>query len=127
MSAHGQPIADIVGAGAAICSTSSFVPQLIKILRERKAEAVSMRMYLLTVSAFVLWTAYGVMLGSWPLLASNLISLGLSAAILVLTLVYQRRRAPERPGAPRQAGSPPAPPPPSAQAPDDAAAPRPDP
>jgi MtN3 and saliva related transmembrane protein len=100
MNAPGQLIVDIVGTGAAICSITSFVPQLIKILRERKAEAVSMRMYLLTVSAFTLWTVYGVMLSSWPLVASNVVSLGLSAAILVLTLVYQHRSPVERPGAP---------------------------
>jgi MtN3 and saliva related transmembrane protein len=100
MNAPDQLIVNIVGAGAAICSVTSFVPQLIKILREREAEAVSMRMYLLTVSAFTLWTAYGVMLGSWPLVASNVVSLGLSAAILVLTLVYQRRSPAERPDAP---------------------------
>jgi|HubBroStandDraft_1064217.scaffolds.fasta_scaffold14370_6 MtN3 and saliva related transmembrane protein len=78
------------GVGAMICSTSSFVPQLVKLVRERTAEAVSMRMYLLTVAAFTLWTAYGFFLGSVPLIASNLISLGLSATILVLTLRYSR-------------------------------------
>jgi MtN3 and saliva related transmembrane protein len=79
-----------IGVIAMICSTSSFVPQLIKLMRERTAEAVSIRMYLLTVAAFALWTAYGWLLSSVPLIASNLISLGLSAAILVLKLRYSR-------------------------------------
>jgi MtN3 and saliva related transmembrane protein len=90
-----------VGAGAALCSIASFIPQLAKLIRERTAEAVSTRMFALTVTAFSLWAVYGLMLGSWPLVAANLISLGLSGAILLLTLRLRGRdAAPSRP-APR--------------------------
>jgi MtN3 and saliva related transmembrane protein len=92
-----------IGAGAALCSVTSFVPQLLKIWREKASEDVSLSMYLLTVTAFSLWSAYGLMLKSWPLLAANLVSLGLSSAILVLQLRYRGRKgrsraAPARPG-----------------------------
>ena len=63
---------------------------------ERTAEAVSARMFMLTVAAFALWSGYGLMLRSWPLLASNLISLALAAAILLLKLRF-RGRAPSAP------------------------------
>ena len=87
-----QALVEAVGAGAAVASTSSFIPQLIKLLRERQAEAVSVRMYLLTVTAFALWLTYGLMLHSVPLAVSNAVSLALSAAILVLKLRYRDRR-----------------------------------
>jgi MtN3 and saliva related transmembrane protein len=77
-----------VGVAAALCSMGSFLPQVVKIWRERDASAVSLRMYVVTVAGFSLWTLYGVLLGSWPLVGSNLISLGLSAAILVLKLKF---------------------------------------
>jgi MtN3 and saliva related transmembrane protein len=77
-----------VGVGAALCSMGSFLPQVIKIWRERDASAVSLRMYVVTVTGFSLWTLYGFLLGSWPLIGSNLVSLGLSAAILVLKLKF---------------------------------------
>ncbi len=48
-------------------------------------------MFVLTVAAFSLWSAYGLMLRSWPLAASNLISLALSAAIRSLKLKYRDR------------------------------------
>jgi len=86
-----QIIVDLIGAGAAVCSTTSFVPQLIKLVREKTAEAVSAPMFVLTVAAFSLWSGYGLMLHSWPLLISNLISLGLSAAILLLKLRFRGR------------------------------------
>jgi MtN3 and saliva related transmembrane protein len=86
-----QIMIEAVGAGAAVCSTTSFLPQLVKLAREKTAEAVSTRMFILTVAAFALWSLYGLMLHSWPLLISNLISLGLSAAILLLKLRYRDR------------------------------------
>lgn len=82
--------ADLVGTGAALCSMASFTPQIVKIVRERDASAVSLRMYAVTVTGFVLWTAYGLMTGSWPVAASNIVCLVLSATILVLKWRFSR-------------------------------------
>lgn len=77
-------LADIVGTVAALCSMTSFGPQIVKIWKERDASSVSLRMYLVTVTGFVLWTAYGVLIGSWPVIASNLVCLAMSGAVLAL-------------------------------------------
>jgi len=82
-------LADAIGAAAAVCSTTSFAPQLLKIWRDKQSGEVSVRMYLLTVGAFTLWSVYGLLLGSWPLLAANLVSLALASAILALQLRYR--------------------------------------
>lgn len=76
--------ADIVGTAAALCSMASFIPQIVKIVRERDASSVSLRMYAVTVTGFSLWIAYGALIESWPVAASNAVCLGLSGAILVL-------------------------------------------
>lgn len=75
---------NVVGTGAALCSMTSFTPQIFKIWREKDASAVSLRMFALTVTGFVLWTTYGVLLGSWPITLSNAVCLALSAVILGL-------------------------------------------
>jgi MtN3 and saliva related transmembrane protein len=82
--------ADLIGAGAALCSMTSFVPQIAKIVRERDAESVSLRMYAVTVTGFALWTAYGAMIGGWPLVAANTVCLILSATILILKWRFSR-------------------------------------
>ncbi|MGF9761181.1 SemiSWEET transporter [Microvirga sp. 0TCS3.31] len=81
---------------AGILSTSSFVPQVLKAWRERDTAAISKRMYLVTVAAFILWTAYGFLIGAMPLIVFNLLSLGLSGTILVLKIRNDRQegRAP---------------------------------
>lgn len=83
-----QLFVNAVGTAAALCSMASFVPQVLKIIKERDASSVSLRMYLVTVTGFALWLTYGVMLKSWPLIASNAVSLALSSAILALKLRY---------------------------------------
>ncbi|RZJ38051.1 MAG: PQ-loop repeat-containing protein, partial [Brevundimonas sp.] len=47
-------IANIVGTGAALCSITSFAPQMIKIWKEKDASAISLKTYSLTVTCFVL-------------------------------------------------------------------------
>jgi len=79
-------VATLIGVAAALCSMASFAPQALKILRERDASGVSLRMYSITVVGFSLWSAYGVLLKSWPLVGSNLVCLALSGLILVLKL-----------------------------------------
>lgn len=77
-----------VGVGAAVCSMASFAPQLVKIWREKDASSVSLQMYLVTVAGFILWTAYGVLISKWPIVASNAVCLAMSAAVLALKLRY---------------------------------------
>ena len=94
-------IAALVGTLAGICSTSSFIPQVIKVWREGDTEAISKKMYLVTVTAFSLWIIYGLMIGSMPIIVFNIASLALSATILAIKLrnVRQARAAAEPPAA----------------------------
>ena len=79
-----------IGSAAAVCSAASFIPQIIKMVKEKNAKAVSLRMYAVTVTGFTLWLAYGFALRSWPLVVSNGVSLTLSAIILILKLRYRQ-------------------------------------
>lgn len=78
----------VVGVLAALCSVGSFLPQAVKIWRERDASAVSLQMYLVTAAGFALWIAYGLLLKSWPLIVSNAASLLISSSILGLKIRF---------------------------------------
>ena len=82
----------IVGALATICSTTSFVPQAWKVVRTRDTSAISKRMYAITVAGFSLWLAYGLLLGQWPLIATNGVRLVLSAFILLMKVMPRPRK-----------------------------------
>jgi MtN3 and saliva related transmembrane protein len=85
-----MPFVTIIGTIAAICSTVSFAPQAWQVIRTRKTHDISAGMYLLTVSAFAAWLAYGILLAQWPMIAANGICLALSGFILMMKLLPQR-------------------------------------
>ena len=83
-------IVNAVGTLAALCSMTSFVPQIAKIVRERDASSVSLRMYAVTVTGFTLWIIYGILIRGWPLVGANTVCLILSATILGLKWRFSR-------------------------------------
>ena len=82
----------MIGSLATAASTASFAPQAWKIIKSRETKDISTGMYALTVAAFALWTAYGVLLWQWPLMVTNSICLMLSAFILLMKLLPRRER-----------------------------------
>ncbi len=49
-------------------------------------------MYILTVSGFTLWTAYGILKGAWPIIVPNAICLAFATFILVMKLLPRREK-----------------------------------
>jgi MtN3 and saliva related transmembrane protein len=86
-------LATLIGTIAGICSCTSFVPQVLKVWRGGETEAISLRMYVVTVTAFCLWVTYGVLIGSIPVIFFNALSLALAATILVFKIRNVRRAA----------------------------------
>ena len=82
--------ANVVGSAAALCSITSFAPQMIKIWKSRDASAVSLKTYSLTVTCFALWVVYGVMTGAWPVTIANVLALLMSAGVLAMKWRFSR-------------------------------------
>jgi MtN3 and saliva related transmembrane protein len=79
-------MADALGYLAAMASMASFVPQAWKVIKTSHTKDISVGMYLLTVAAFALWLAFGILQHQWPLVMSNSVCLALSLFILAMTL-----------------------------------------
>lgn len=77
---------DTIGYLAATLTTASFVPQVWHSLRSRNFAGLSLRMYAMFCTGVALWLAYGLMLGQWPIVIANALTLALSGAILLLAL-----------------------------------------
>ena len=82
--------ANVVGTAAALCSITSFVPQIIKIWTERDASAVSLKTYSLTVTCFVLWVGYGVLTTAWPIVVANTCALVMAGGVLGMKWRFSR-------------------------------------
>jgi MtN3 and saliva related transmembrane protein len=75
-----------VGYAAATLTTVSFLPQAVRTIRTRETHAISLWMYLLFTVGIACWFGYGIVLHSWPMIASNAITFVLAATILALKL-----------------------------------------
>ena len=84
-------LVNAVGTLAALCSIASFAPQVLKIARDRDASAVSLRTYILTCTAFTLWTVYGVLEGAWPIIVANTLAGLMAASVLVMKWRFRDR------------------------------------
>lgn len=83
-------LTDLVGTAAACLTTLSFLPQAWHSFKSRDVSGVSLGMYIVFTMGVALWLAYGVMLGAWPIVIANVITLILSLAILGMKLIYGR-------------------------------------
>lgn len=76
------------GYVAAVLTTLAFVPQALKTIRNKDARSISLGMYGVFTVGVCFWLAYGITLGSWPMILSNVVTLALAATILALKLRY---------------------------------------
>ena len=75
-----------LGMVAGLCTSFSFVPQVIKAWREGDTEALSKRMYLASLAAYGLWIVHGLMIASIPVIVFNGLNLVFAGTILGLKL-----------------------------------------
>jgi MtN3 and saliva related transmembrane protein len=85
------PPVEALGFAAATCTTVAFIPQLARVIRLRSAHDISLPTFLLFSIGVLLWLIYGLCIRSMPVIASNVVTLGISVSILVLKLRYDRR------------------------------------
>ncbi len=82
----------IIGVIAAICTTSGFIPQIIKGIRTKKLEDISPVMYFLLLLGLSLWLVYGIHLKDMIIIGANGTAILFSIAILILRYKYMRQK-----------------------------------
>lgn len=75
---------EILGLVAAGLTTVSFVPQLLRIIRTKNVEGISLAMYLVFFAGVLMWLTYGVLINSLAVTVANAVTALLVLAILVL-------------------------------------------
>ena len=80
-----------IGIVAGICTAVSLLPQLIKIVREKKAEAISGFMLFILLGGLALWIWYGIMKDDYPIIITNSFSFIINSLIIIFTLKYKRK------------------------------------
>ena len=80
---------EIIGLIAAVLTTASFVPQVLKTWKSKSAENLSLTMYLAMFIGIVLWFIYGYNINSISIMFANGISGFLVSIILFFKFRYK--------------------------------------
>jgi len=77
---------ETTGALAAVLTTLCWVPQAMKILRDRETRAISLPATTLSAAGVLLWLVYGLAIADAPLIGSSAATLALTGAVLALKI-----------------------------------------
>ena len=80
----------IIGLAAGICTATSLLPQVVKTIKEKKAEDVSLVMLLVLMAGIILWIVYGIKKNDLPITATNSFSLLVNIFMVILRVKYHR-------------------------------------
>ena len=92
----GWNVESVVGFVAGIFTAFSLVPQLVKMLKEKKYDGISPVMLAVLMIGLGLWIAYGILKNDWPIIATNAFSFLVNFVMLTLRLVNGKSATPQR-------------------------------
>lgn len=82
-------IFELLGYLAAILTTISFFPQVVKIYKTKETKSISLSMYIVLIIGILLWLIYGIYLKSMPMILANAVTLVLLIYILIMKIKYK--------------------------------------
>lgn len=81
----------IIGICASIFTATSLIPQLVKLLKEKKAENVSLGMLAVLFIGLGFWVYYGVLKADWIIIISNSFSFIVNIFLAGFAIKYKNK------------------------------------
>jgi MtN3 and saliva related transmembrane protein len=81
----------IIGILASTFTSLALLPQLIKLIRERKAEDISLIMLTVLFIGLGFWIYYGILIEDWIVIIANTIALLINLITGILATMYSKR------------------------------------
>jgi MtN3 and saliva related transmembrane protein len=85
-----EQYATYVGIFAGVCTCISLLPQLIKIIREKKAENISYLMLFILLTGVGTWIWYGTLKDDLPIIITNCVSFVINLLVIFFTMRYKK-------------------------------------
>jgi MtN3 and saliva related transmembrane protein len=82
----------VIGIAAGVCTSTSLIPQVVKTIKEKKAEDISLVVFLVLGSGVILWIVYGIKRNDIPIIATNAFSLLVNITMIILGIKYKKQK-----------------------------------
>ncbi|MES2592822.1 MAG: SemiSWEET transporter [Bacteroidota bacterium] len=80
----------IIGITASVFTALSLLPQLIKLIKEKEAENISIGMLIVLFTGLIFWIIYGVLIKDTIIIISNSVSLFINIITFCFTIKYKK-------------------------------------
>lgn len=80
----------IVGIAAGVFTSVSLLPQLVKMIKTKKAEDISLFYLIILLTGLSLWVVYGFMRDDKPIIFTNIFSLLINLTLIILGVRYKK-------------------------------------
>lgn len=81
----------IIGIAAGVLTAVSTLPQIVKVIKDKKAQAISPIMFFVLLVGNSLWVWYGLLLQEWPIIITNAFSVVCDILMIVLNYKYAKK------------------------------------
>ena len=79
----------VIGSVAGILTSSSFMPQAVKTIKDKNTKSISLISYTIFTLSLISWATYGFLTKDAPLIITNLITLIPALIIFAFKLKYK--------------------------------------
>jgi len=86
-----------IGIGAGILTGISMLPQLVKIIKEKKAENISYFMLFILMTGLAGWVWYGARKTDLPIICTNAFSFIINALVFAFSVKYKKNSVKQQP------------------------------
>ena len=86
LSAQNTPV--VIGIAAGVLTAVSMMPQIVKTIKTKNAEHVSVMMLIILIGGVILWIVYGFLKKDVPIICTNSFSLLVNFTMLLLRWRY---------------------------------------
>ena len=82
---------NIIGLIAGGLTSIAMMPQLIKVIKEKNAEDISVIMLLILIFGLSLWVWYGILKDELPIILSNGFSVLVNLTLLICCFIFKKK------------------------------------
>jgi MtN3 and saliva related transmembrane protein len=82
-----------IGIGAGVCTALSLLPQLFKIIKDKKANDISYFMLFILLAGIGGWIWYGILKKDFPIIITNAFSFLINLLVIGFSIKYKNKTA----------------------------------
>lgn len=82
---------EVLGLVAGGITSVAMMPQLIKVIKDKNAEDISVVMLLVLITGLSLWVWYGILQNELPIILSNSFSVLVNITLLICCMMFKKK------------------------------------